>query len=243
MRVIYRYYISKELVHSADNQSDGWRVAAGELEQAIAKVIAEFLGDDIVLASELQVEGESPDVIERVFCNSKNLAAEVMGKGGDASLSSLLQRVTLAKHTLKIELSRVALTQRIFECGDQSDDPICLEAPIAFRRRGVEGKLVLGSNPMCAPDAKLTALVARSHRWLEQLTMGAATSVKELAAEANIDPGDVSRFLPLAFLAPDIVEAILAGRQPTELTVEVMRRACPIPHEWSAQRRLLGFTR
>jgi len=53
---------------------------------------------------------------------------------------------------------------------------------------------------------------------------------------------DVSRFLPLAFLAPDIVEAILAGRKPVELTSEKLKRLRNLPKSWEEQRQLLGFT-
>jgi len=51
----------------------------------------------------------------------------------------------------------------------------------------------------------------------------------------------MSRFLPLAFLAPDIVEAILAGKHPIELTAEKLKRIGMLPFAWDDQRRLLGF--
>ena len=53
---------------------------------------------------------------------------------------------------------------------------------------------------------------------------------------------EISRILPLAFLAPDIVEAILNGRQPIELTAESLKRLRALPTDWDAQRRLLGFS-
>jgi hypothetical protein len=56
-----------------------------------------------------------------------------------------------------------------------------------------------------------------------------------------VDEGDFSRFLPLAFLAPDIVEAIVAGRQPPELTAERLKRIGKLPLDWSEQRKVLGF--
>jgi hypothetical protein len=43
------------------------------------------------------------------------------------------------------------------------------------------------------------------------------------------------------FLAPDIVEAIVAGHQPAELTVTRLIRLEDLPLSWAEQRRLLGF--
>ena len=59
----------------------------------------------------------------------------------------------------------------------------------------------------------------------------------------NNDPTDVSRFLPLAFLAPDIVEAIVQYRQPLDLSSDRSRLLSPIPVEWGEQSRRLGFDR
>jgi site-specific DNA recombinase len=66
-------------------------------------------------------------------------------------------------------------------------------------------------------------------------------SIDRLAKHSSIDASDVTRFLPLAFLAPDIVEAILTGKQPVDLNVERLRKLGSIPKEWTAQRQLLGF--
>jgi len=47
--------------------------------------------------------------------------------------------------------------------------------------------------------------------------------------------------MPLAFLAPDIVEAILAGTQPADLTTQTLIRRTDLPLNWAEQRALLGF--
>jgi hypothetical protein len=73
------------------------------------------------------------------------------------------------------------------------------------------------------------------------LTKGKASSIREVAGLNDVDENDVSRFLPLAFLAPDIVEAILAGRQPPELTAEKLKRLKCLPASWEEQRKVLGF--
>ena len=112
------------------------------------------------------------------------------------------------------------------------------------RRRGVEAKLVI-DNPGAAPrtrDLRLCRQVAQAHLWFSQLPSQQASSIRAIARREGLHECDVSRTLRLAFLAPDIVETILAGRQPLELTAETLRRLARLPMAWTAQRRLLGFS-
>jgi hypothetical protein len=67
---------------------------------------------------------------------------------------------------------------------------------------------------LSTPDPKLMPLLADAHRWLDDLTTGRVGSIRELARRYGRDKGEVSRILPLAFLAPYIIAAILHGRQP-----------------------------
>ena len=83
--------------------------------------------------------------------------------------------------------------------------------------------------------------VARAHAWKKLLLSGEAKSVTELAKRAGVTRGYVTRILRLAFLALDITEAILKGRQPPSLTVERLRD--PIPLDWSEQRKLFATGR
>jgi hypothetical protein len=50
-----------------------------------------------------------------------------------------------------------------------------------------------------------------------------------------------TRVLRLAYLAPDIVEAIIEGRQPPELTANKLIRVKSLPIDWPGQREALGF--
>ena len=68
-----------------------------------------------------------------------------------------------------------------------------------------------------------------------------ALSVGDLVERHGVDQGEVSRRVPLAFLAPDIVEAILEGRQPIELTAARLKRMTDPPDSWTEQRRYLGI--
>jgi hypothetical protein len=105
----------------------------------------------------------------------------------------------------------------------------------------VETRLIVSSDDHADPDDKSIRLIARSHKWIEQLSAGIVESVREIARREDLDEADVSRFLPLAFMAPDIVKTMISGRQPMELTADALRQACPLPYAWEIQRKLLGL--
>ena len=104
-------------------------------------------------------------------------------------------------------------------------------------------KLILANEhePRSKPDPVLIKAVAEGHSWVKELRSGMIPSVGDLAKHHGIHQGDVSRRLPLAFLAPDIVEAILKGHQPIELTAARMMRIRDLPLSWAEQRQRLGF--
>ncbi len=84
-------------------------------------------------------------------------------------------------------------------------------------------------------------LLAKGHAWALTLFGGKAASVHDLARRLGVDRTLLNRALPLASLAPDIIEAILAGQPPSELTVTRLKRLDPVPIRWAAQRKALGF--
>jgi len=116
-----------------------------------------------------------------------------------------------------------------------------LNVPFHTKRRGVESKIIIGGRatpPM--PDHKLIDVVQKSFEWWRLLTEEPEWSIDKLARHASMDSSDVTRFLPLAFLAPDIIEAIIDGRQPVDLNIERLKKIGPVPMDWSSQRQLLG---
>ena len=74
-----------------------------------------------------------------------------------------------------------------------------------------------------------------------QLTSGKARSITDLANSTGTNAAEISRILPLAFLAPDMVRDILDGRQPIEMTAKRLSRLDHLPIKWKDQRSLLGF--
>jgi hypothetical protein len=118
---------------------------------------------------------------------------------------------------------------------------ITVRIPISIRRRGGR-KVVLA--PDGTPDTSTThcrridnamiKAIARAFRWREMLENGTHATIAEIAAAEKINESYVGRILRLTLLAPDIVEAILGGWQPAQMTLAVLMRRFPVL--WSAQR-------
>jgi hypothetical protein len=114
--------------------------------------------------------------------------------------------------------------------------------PLRMKRRGVEMRMVLegDSNPSRI-DLPLLKAVARARRWSDDLLSGRVRSVAELARRQGIDGRSVRRLIRLGALSPRIVEAIVEGRQPPDLTVVALTRRIDLPLLWSEQEHLEGF--
>lgn len=111
--------------------------------------------------------------------------------------------------------------------------------PLRVKRRG-------GRKAMVTPgvlalerrqDITLIKAVARAFRWRRMLESGHFATINELAAAERINSSYVSRVLRLTLLAPDIVEAILDGRQPEGMTLPALMK--PLPVNWRAQAKAL----
>jgi hypothetical protein len=83
-------------------------------------------------------------------------------------------------------------------------------------------------------DNAMVKALARAFRWRRLMETGRHGSIEELAAAEKINASYVSRILRLTLLAPDIVEAILDGRQPAEMTLAEFMK--PFPPYWNKQR-------
>jgi hypothetical protein len=90
-------------------------------------------------------------------------------------------------------------------------------------------------------NSTVVKAMARTFRWRKLLETGVYCTIAEIAVAERINPTYVGRILRLTLLAPDIVEAILDGRQPAPLQLAGLMK--PIPIEWESQRRLFALSR
>jgi hypothetical protein len=87
------------------------------------------------------------------------------------------------------------------------------------------------------PERALVKALARAWRWQRQLDAGVCTSLAEIAADEKLSPSYVSRIARLALLAPDIVEASLAGTLNQSVILDRLEKGVPV--EWKEQKRAL----
>jgi hypothetical protein len=114
-------------------------------------------------------------------------------------------------------------------------ETVTIHVPFRLVKRGGRKEMQLpeGAAQARKPDNTLIKALARAFRWKRMLETGEYATIADLAEREGIAAPYLTRTMRLAQLAPDLVEAILDGRQPRDLTLEAMRGQ--IPEEWSKQ--------
>ena len=79
------------------------------------------------------------------------------------------------------------------------------------------------------PDARLIKLLIRAHRFNTTLVDGGSVPFAALAAREGVSSSYFTRLVRLSYLAPDITEAILDGRQPRDLTADQLLAHSRLP--------------
>lgn len=155
-----------------------------------------------------------------------------------ATALSLVEQVTIAQGKIAIDLSSPIVTNALeLNAGEIAPSFLQCSRSFQMRRRGVECRLLLGEDPVMQ-DPALLKFVARAHVWWERIRVG--STVATLAKSEGVTPRLISLHLPAAFLAPDIIELILQGRQPPSLTAQALRTKV-IPALWDEQRAMFGI--
>jgi hypothetical protein len=123
------------------------------------------------------------------------------------------------------------------------DRTVTVRIPLVFRKHGGRKTVISPDGsawalPSPLVDRTLARALARAFRWQRLLDEGAYATFDELAKAEGVSQSHVSRMLRLTLLAPDIVEAILDGRQPEGMRLEDLVEGVPL--EWKGQRKSLA---
>ncbi len=240
----YRYYVSQGLLQDTlQNPETVCRIPAKELEWHVASQMQQVLGDDVLLLK----------ILTTATLAQRNLAqamarqwAEMGGVQQHVLIRQILQKVTLMATTVEMSLGleSLALVLSQQEPEDSlTQETFTLSVPVRIQPVAGGATYILGpanQSPARLPDENLLQAVAKAHYWNHLLVTGQVASQNELIASHNLDPRHFRRMLPLAWLAPDVVRAILTGRQPEGLALAKLYEAHP--WDWSRQCQSLGVT-
>jgi hypothetical protein len=236
----YRYYVSRGLVTGTSQEDpDGWRLPAPQIERLVADEAIRVLADRAAVAAALEKVKVPTEQFPSALAAAERWCQRLHSDTDrDDALVRLVDRVELGRGSFGVSVNLGPLLE-----GGQRQIALVSETALAIKRRGVEMRLVLESDPPkeARVDRVLLKEVGRAHRCFEALLTGRATSLEGVAAIEGVDIRYLSNLLPLAFLSPDIVAAIVRGTQPADLTAKKLIRRIDLPLEWLAQKQVLGF--
>jgi hypothetical protein len=121
---------------------------------------------------------------------------------------------------------------------------LVVRVPLKFKRRGGRKEVIVPpwlqrqEARRARTNNALVIALARAHRWKDVLEQGRCPTIRDLAAAIGMDNSYVARILRLTLLAPDIIEAILEGAEPSGLSLGSLLN---IPVSWQDQRERWGF--
>ena len=259
----YRYYVSQAVLQHRDGDAGSIvRVPAREIEELVATRIAAVLKDAGQVIDELG-DSLSPRDQKRLIVAAGKQAerwSRMSGSKQRAFVLRIVADVTVREKEIRIVLRRNGLRHALL--GDESSidmvgapgsqagapasgDALSLCVPTRLKLCSGEMRLVIppGNARELRPriNAALIKALTRAHKWKHKLFSGQAPSICAIANEEGVTERYVGRIMRLAFLAPDITEAILDGYQPADLELERLMKGVPIG--WHKQRSVLGFPR
>jgi site-specific DNA recombinase len=257
----YRYYVSQLTIKNPATKLHGpIRLPAREIESRVTERLLSFLKSDAEVFDRLGASAESPAASGQLVAAAKKLALWWPSLRSDELrdlLASFVRRIIIQENNIEVLISRADLRQ-VLEKGDDfaptnldrpyqsihPDDLICLTIEAKLKRSGGEVHLVVpphsGGAPSPQPNPSLMKAVARARSWYERVLEGKSSNQRSLTLHAGLTRRYIGKVFGCAFLAPDIVEAILEGRQPRDLS---FKKLCAhIPLSWIEQREQLGFS-
>ena len=157
----------------------------------------------------------------------------------------IVEQITVPAERIEIRLSRAKIAV-VLEAGGGSQrpdiEPITLSIEAKLRRAGKGKRLVIANGAEAEVNAGLVKLIKDAFTIRIQLLSGSDDSIEAMSGRLGMNKCRLTSLIRLSHLAPDIVRALLEGRQPIELTpTRLLRLSKDLPHDWSEQRHVLGF--
>ena len=225
------------------------RIPAAEVERVVSEQLQQALGDEALMLQWLDLGGASLEQARAALKQATRTATQ-MQTGTDqqriAVLQAMLERVSVSPTSIELCIASSGLRALLGmpPAAQPSQASHTINVSVRLKRRGGASRLVIGDDrvpsPTSAPDPVLLNAVAKAFAWQQQLLTDPDATPASIADTEGVTMSYVARVLHLAALAPDMVEAIMKGRQPVELTLDGLMSRLPLPLGWAGQRLALG---
>jgi site-specific DNA recombinase len=235
----YRYYVSQSVLKGKAKQTGPTRLPAREIEGLVIDRIHHLLQSPQQLADIAVERMGSSEALPRLVDAASRLTGRI-----DEALASIVERVVVHHDRVEIKIQRSGLCKELFggdasqEQGSDDATTVDLIVRASLKRHGGEMRLQLPPTEggKSRPTQPLVRAVVRANEWLDRILKGEFENGRAISKATGFNERYVSRILPLAFLAPDLTEAILEGSLCPQLA------ECPanILLTWAAQRDQLA---
>jgi hypothetical protein len=250
---------AKALITGArDAAPTGQRIPAGDIQRLVVGRVRQFLASEAEVFAALRPSVSGAAEQRRLLDRAVQLACGWPGLAPSEQrniLRGLLARIKLHPGRLDLHLLPDRLLGLLRGEADRAGHSptsdgaaapsLILSVPALLRRAGREMALVVGAEPGAppGPDPALLRLILKARALWDTLLRSGVAGLGELAAREGMSGSYATRLVRLAFLAPDLLAAILDGRQPDGLTAARLLQECRrgLPPDWREQRALLGF--
>ena len=246
----YRYYVSRPLItNDQAHRSTGRRIPAGEIEQLVLSQVRQWLLDPGSIYKATSAWLLEPSAQQRLVAQAAQIGrqwSELPPARRFAVLTALIERVEVRVDRVDIHLRPTGLSALLDAAVTPSlrEETVILSVPARLHRAGMEIRMLIdGTDPFAAvkPNARLIKLLVRAHRFNTTLVQSDGLAFAALAMREGVSRSYFTRVVRLSYLAPDITQAILEGRQPHDLTAEKLLAHSRLPLGWHDQRTALGF--
>ena len=248
----YRYYVSGSLITKDRTEtSAGLRIPAAEIEHLVSSQVHVWLLDRGSIYKSTAAWLPDSSMHQRLIARAADIGKcwpELPVARKRAVLAALIKRIEVKVDQIDIHLRPLRLGALLDlpatpAQGVNDDEIELLSVPARLRRSGREIRMVINGTASLAvnPDARLIKLLLRARRFNATLAQGEGVPFAALAEREGVSRSYFTRLLRLSYLAPDITQAILDGRQPPDLTAEKLLEHSRLPLAWHDQRIVLGF--
>ena len=247
----YRYYVSRPLITKDQTESStGLRIPAEEIERLVTSRVRQWLLDPSSI--HLPTRLSDPSAQRRLLARARELGnswPELPATRQRVLLTGLIERIDVGAEQIDIHFRPAGLDALLDPAAASlasaiDDETQILSIPVRPHRSGREIRMLIeGTDPFAAakPDARLIKLLIRARRFNTALVGSDGVPFAAVARRQGVSPSYFTRLVRLSYLAPDITQAILDGRQPPDLTADKLLAHSRLPLAWQDQRTLLGF--